>query len=260
MKLLVFDLDDTLLNRQKCIGPKTLKALRAWQSNGGVLVLATSRPSRAVRRFVNPDLLKNAYLITLNGAVYGSIGESQITQVLGDAARTIIEQSPFRKVVYFSIEFRGEEFACNRQMTVEELAHYHSATPDMQLPLAAISYQDVVKVAIDGLGQSLMDQVEWISSLNLKVIPALDGTFLNVVHPSVDKSTTLQLMLDKWHHTPDDVVAFGDDLPDLGLFHFAGTRVAMANAVPELKQQADVVIGDCDDDCIGEYVEQYCYD
>ncbi len=41
----------------------------------------------------------------------------------------------------------------------------------------------------------------------------------------------------------DHVCAFGDNLNDLGLFDAADMRVAVANAVPELRQKADFIIG-----------------
>jgi len=260
VKILVFDLDDTLLNRNKVIGPATRVALNEWIDSNGTVVLATSRPSRAVRRFIDPELLSKSHQITLNGAVCQSQGDTRVIATLGARAAELISNAPFYDDVHFSIELMGEHFASNREMSRDELAHYHSATPEMVLPLGAVDFDQVVKLAIDGLGDSLMSHEEWLTGFGFRIIPALNGTFLNVVHPSVDKSATLAWLLQKIDGKVEDVVAFGDDIPDLGLFEMAGTRVAMDNAVPELKASADLVIGDCDDDAIGEFIQEHCYD
>ena len=41
--------------------------------------------------------------------------------------------------------------------------------------------------------------------------------------------------------TKDDIIAFGDNTNDLPLLKAAGTSVAVANAVPQLKEWADYV-------------------
>lgn len=54
-----------------------------------------------------------------------------------------------------------------------------------------------------------------------------------------------------------DVIAFGDDLPDIGMLKLCGTGVAMGNAVAEVKAAADIVIGTNDEDGIAEYLLNY---
>lgn len=53
-----------------------------------------------------------------------------------------------------------------------------------------------------------------------------------------------------------DVIAFGDDGPDIGMLQLCGTGVAMGNAIDLVKENADVVIGSNDEDGIAEYLEK----
>lgn len=55
-----------------------------------------------------------------------------------------------------------------------------------------------------------------------------------------------------------NVIAFGDDLPDIGMLRLCGTGVAMGNAVAEVKTAADVVIGTNDEDGIAKYLLDKC--
>jgi len=56
----------------------------------------------------------------------------------------------------------------------------------------------------------------------------------------------------------EDVIAFGDDLPDIGMLKLCGTGVAMGNALAEVKAAADVVIGTNDEDGIAAYLMKTC--
>lgn len=53
------------------------------------------------------------------------------------------------------------------------------------------------------------------------------------------------------------ITAFGDDLVDIGMLTLCGTGVAMGNAVPAVRQIADVVIGSNDDDGVAVYLEEH---
>ena len=54
----------------------------------------------------------------------------------------------------------------------------------------------------------------------------------------------------------EDVTAFGDDAPDIGMLKLCGTGVAMGNAIDTVKEAADIVIGSNDEDGIAKYLEQ----
>ena len=53
---------------------------------------------------------------------------------------------------------------------------------------------------------------------------------------------------------PDDIIAFGDDLADIGMLKKCGTGVAMGNALDIVKKSADIVIGSNDADGIADYL------
>ena len=258
MKVFVFDLDDTLLNRSKRIGTDTRRELMKRVEAGDQIVLATSRPIRAVRYVVDIELLKHADIISLNGAIHhneaGVVNQHSYT---GDQARTLVSHDGIQNSVHYYIESQGECFATNAVYTDQELEKVHFATRDMVIPLQAVDFNKVSKVALDGLGKTIEHFSHYIRSLGLKPIPCLDGTFLNVLAPGCDKSTTLQEILDVRGIKREDVVVFGDDIPDIEMMKLGGISVAMANAKDAVKNVADYIIGDCDEDAIGEFIRNY---
>ena len=53
-----------------------------------------------------------------------------------------------------------------------------------------------------------------------------------------------------------DVIAFGDDLVDIGMLKICGKGIAMGNSVNEVKSIADVIIDSNDNDGIAKYLTE----
>lgn len=67
---------------------------------------------------------------------------------------------------------------------------------------------------------------------------------LEIAHVIQDchfKLPALEKLLEELHLKPENLAYVGDDLPDLPAIRFAGLGVAPANAVEEVKQEADYV-------------------
>lgn len=258
LKALVFDLDDTLLNSAKEIGPRTRRALDQWLASGREIVLATSRPIRKVRAFLPAELYRSCEIITMNGAVHHSGGvRTYKASGLGKEAREIAERFPMGHPVHVTLEIDGEQFASNYPSSDEELLKWNAATPDLVLPLSAVDFEQVAKIALSRWGSHMHDLVPWLSGLDCDLIMAEGGTFINVVAPGVDKSTTLLRHFGAKGWGRADVAVFGDDLPDIRMMALSDHAVAMANAKPEVMAAAHHVIGHCNEDAIGAYMERW---
>jgi len=101
------------------------------------------------------------------------------------------------------------------------------------------------------------DLMPWLGALECDLIMAEDGKFINVVARGVDKAPTLRRYLDARGWGRAEVAIFGDDLPDIKMMALTDHAVAMANAKPEVKAAAHHILGHCDADEIGPYVEQW---
>ena len=71
----------------------------------------------------------------------------------------------------------------------------------------------------------------------------------------VTKENAIKIVCDSYKIDLSDVIAFGDDYADIEMLKIAGLGVAMGNAIAEVKEIADVVIGTNDDDGIAKYLE-----
>jgi hydroxymethylpyrimidine pyrophosphatase-like HAD family hydrolase len=83
-----------------------------------------------------------------------------------------------------------------------------------------------------------------------------DGWFLTILHPEGDKAHALQKVADHMGRDTADMTVFGDSVNDIGMFKLAGTSVAVANALEEVKAVADVVLSHSnDEDGVAKYLD-----
>jgi len=79
--------------------------------------------------------------------------------------------------------------------------------------------------------------------------------FLTFLHPLGDKAHALKELEDLVEVDAKDVTVFGDSHNDIGMFSWAGRAVAVANALPEVKRKAHIVLDRSnDEDAVAHYL------
>ena len=63
-----------------------------------------------------------------------------------------------------------------------------------------------------------------------------------------DKDKALAMIAEKEGIGQDEIMAIGDSSNDLTMIRYAGTGVAVSNAMPVLKEAADIITGSNDED------------
>ncbi|MDL2206165.1 HAD-IIB family hydrolase, partial [Eubacteriales bacterium OttesenSCG-928-N13] len=80
---------------------------------------------------------------------------------------------------------------------------------------------------------------------------------IEVMSKDAAKGLALGALLDHFGLTRDQLMAFGDNDNDLDMLRAAGHPVAMQNAVPQLKQAAEIIAPHHDDSGVGQVIEEY---
>jgi len=87
--------------------------------------------------------------------------------------------------------------------------------------------------------------------------PYMDCWFMTVMHAKGDKAHALLRLEEIEGVNRAHTTVFGDSHNDLGLFSFAGRKIAVANAIDELKASADIVLPwTNDEDAIARFLEK----
>ena len=82
-------------------------------------------------------------------------------------------------------------------------------------------------------------------------------TFVNVIGEQSGKPVGIAKVCEKYGLGIDEIMAFGDGGNDVDMLRFAGTGVAMGNAADNVKQAADYVTADIDDDGVFEALKHF---
>lgn len=256
IKALVFDLDDTLLNRNKRISPINRNTLLSCINSGIKIIIATSRPKRAVLEFLDAELLNQLCVITLNGAVYEINGKITKVSSLEKYIETILFHAQSLQNPIISLEYLGIDFSTNKNFDDDELLKYQNATRDMLVPMNKFDKKLISKIAVDGCGVDISEFIEQIQCEGINTISAVNNTFVNIVGANVDKSHTLLEVLKVLNIELEYVISFGDDIPDIEMMKITGQSIAMGNATDKVKEIATAIIGDCDSDAISQFINE----
>jgi Cof subfamily protein (haloacid dehalogenase superfamily) len=80
--------------------------------------------------------------------------------------------------------------------------------------------------------------------------------FLEISHPLANKGTACLKWAELVDCLPEQIVVFGDNINDLGMFEASGKRLAVSNARPELIEKADSLIASNDEDGVAHYIQE----
>jgi Cof subfamily protein (haloacid dehalogenase superfamily) len=260
---IAIDLDGTLLNSRAQISERNQNAIENCLDRGIPVIIATSRPARSVRRFLGDKLLQDCSLVMQNGAIAkaappfsGYFKEALPETLIREIIELILQ---IESEAHITIEIEGYEFGTNWPRNAAELWERNSATPEMQLPLKSALASIPTKIAVGGLNRDMSRVLDSITRRfhdSISVVPSDGRILLNITSTKATKPEALRKILGSGNITLDDVIAFGDDTPDLEMLQACGTAVAMANAIPEVKAACEYCTFSNDDDGVAIVLEK----
>lgn len=273
IKLVAFDLDDTLFNAKKEITPATLDTLNRAYDAGIELVPATGRFWDAVPE--NVKGLKINYAITVNG---GEIFDIKAQKVLGrfeiplERAITIARVLDDFPVIYDCVVdgfgyMRREYYEKRENYSIgawqtQTLTKFRKPVDDIYKFLRERG-RDVQKIQPFfmkkdyDLREKLLAALPIVFPKNIFSSSVPNNIEINDIH--ANKGDGLKFLADHLNISMQNVMAFGDGLNDIFSIRAAGVGVAMGNACQELKEIADYITSSCNDDGVAEGINKFCF-
>ena len=242
-KLLVLDVDGTLLDSEKKISKRTLAALLKVQQMGVRIVLASGRPTYGLMPIAKTLELGNygGFILSYNG---GQIINAQSGELLFERRinpeDTIITDSPENEHIRREAELNGLKIIAETEFSI--------AVDFAPCKCMLVSDDEEALVGLED---------HWRRRLNgaLDVFRS-EPYFLEVVPCSIDKSNTLGALLEKLGINSEEVIAIGDGVCDVSMIQSAGLGIAMGNAQDSVKVCADRITASNDEDGVAEAVEK----
>ena len=247
-RLVIVDIDQTLLDSPYQKLPSRAFVDTVQRIAGHTLVgCATGRafswalPVLRATHFTSPCILGGGALI-VDPQTYKVIESASLPTSSIDAIKSVLTKYPATNVLfndYTAEDYLGGGWQLQRL-----------------LKSARCDFIDVV-----GLTHPIADELiaQFCSIKNVQAIKMngyRDGMVdLLVSHIDANKTQAIKRLQSRLHISIQNTTGIGNGYNDIQLFDAVGTKVAVANAVQELKESADTVIEDVKNDAVARYLQ-----
>ena len=252
-KMIIFDIDETLVdNKNKCIWPSTIKALKKLKENGHDIVIASGRNTsllftiEKIKKYIDHYVLINGQQILVNGkSIYDNIiDKADLTKIIEDFNKHDIPYGQMSATdVYMNKRNEDVDYSYS-------LFGLDEPKIDKDYYLKEEIYQ--IWCFCD------FDKVEKVSKNHLKYKFISWGSYgFDVLPQDTSKARSIKILADYLGIDMADTIAFGDGLNDIEMIKECGIGVAMGNANIKLKEVADYITDDISKDGVYKALEHF---
>lgn len=274
-RLLVIDVDGTLLDGQSSLRPRTREAIRRAAAAGVVVTLATGRRLRTARPIAAevgvavPLIVHNGALIydTARGAI---LYERHLPLAVARGVVEIIVAAGFQPLAYENA-FRGERlfvgpaeydgphtalYLRNAQDQVERRPHHLLLRAEDGDPVRLAVMDEAGRV--QGLAEQLASAPGCRILVNTTALMTRHGGLvLEVLEAACSKGAAVAHLAGYFGIPLQHVIAIGDHYNDQEMLRAVGLGVAVANAPADVREDADYVAPSNEDDGVAHVIERF---
>jgi len=263
-KVIISDFDNTLLRTDYTVSKASADAIRAYRNAGGLFTISTGRMYASIKKQLEACGLDKVDVPIMN--CQGALAQSSLT------GKVLFEVRIDTDLALKWLEFvKANNFYC--QVYVDDVLYVEKWTKETAL------YTDASQVDAVEVG----DLAKWIQKTNHrphkmlvmddadKTVKYMDrftknfehlGLSFTMSHPTLieitssdaGKGNMAKKVVESLGFDMQDTICIGDSQNDLTMLSMAGFGVAVANAVPQIKEIAKLVVESCDDDGVAKLI------
>jgi Cof subfamily protein (haloacid dehalogenase superfamily) len=260
------DLDGTLVGPDLIVSPGNRSALRRAQQRGVFVTLATGRMLRSTLPFAHALSLSTPVICYQGAMVADAVtGEVLLHRTVPLVlAREVLALAEERG---WHIHYYVDDVMYVDQLT-SQVSEYTSIVRDAapravgnlrafldRLP-EGFEPTKLLIIGDEAATSTTLAELRERFSASLYITRSLP-TFAEVANHDCSKGAALSWLAGRLGVDQADTVAIGDGLNDLEMVLWAGTGVAVGNAVPALKAAADYQASTVDRDAVAEVIERF---
>lgn len=251
MKVILVDLDLTLLRSDGTISDYTASVFKKCKEEGILIGFSTSRGTTRLQKYA--DIIHPDILICNAGACVYYKGE------LIHSETFTLEET--RKLFAKTYKVCGE----NAEITVDTLNDFfwnrkddNKSTQYMpeskfndckNFPEPAMKF--CVQTDNKKLAEEIAAEVENCSAVAFSDIP-----WYKFAPKTATKENGVKFLSKYLNISLEEMISFGDDYSDIGMLQTTGKGIAMGNAIPEVLKIATDTTLSCDNDGVAVYIEK----
>jgi len=240
IKMVVFDLDGTLLRNDKTISEYTLGVLRQCKVAGIKIVYATARGRSA--REIMPSALFDGE-ITMNGAnIFGAEGFVHTCYISHETARPFL-LALNRADIHVVAETNDAHYS-NFIAKGKKFVDFHHHTIDSGKIFVWIRNSEDIEIIKQHIPDELYLQIS-------------HNDMAMIMHKNAQKSKAVSVLANKWGVKQCEIIAFGNDVNDIDLLTYAKLGIATENALDKVKEISGYICGSNNEDGVAKWLHQH---
>ena len=245
-KAVILDLDGTLLRSDKTVSEKTLAVLDECKKRGMIVVVATARFWFKAEPFL--DIIKPDYALLADGTMIFHNGELiHGFPMDSDKSERLIKELVNRGNSKDFVVGAGKVLLCSAtgideswRQTYDFSAGFHEAA--YKIASVMSSHKDAKRLA---------------DKFDCRLYSYRGEDLYAFTHKESGKYQAVCALGRLLNIDLQDMIAFGDDENDYEILKYCGKGIAVANAIPMIKEIADDIAVSNDEDGVAKYLERY---
>ncbi|MBP5492272.1 MAG: HAD family phosphatase [Clostridiales bacterium] len=247
-KLLLSDLDHTLIKTDGSVSEHTLDVLARCREAGVLFAIATARYWIGAEKYI--DLLKPDFEITTDGTLIHADGKCIYSSAFTKEDTNRIVQELMQVPGALVTVAVGRTVYWNSKHIAESPRLHKAVYCEYDKPLNCCAN----KIAVEMEDESVARRIAEKMGCRLQ---CYRGEKMYAFLPKDSgKIAAIRAMAEQSGIELSDIVAFGDDLNDIEMLSLCGTGVAVSNAIPEVLEVADQVTLSNDEDGVADWAEK----
>lgn len=245
--MLVFDLDGTLLSSKQTILKNTKAMLNYLSSKGHIITLASGRPSRSIKKYMD-DLNLQAPYICYNGSMIENPFDPSFKpykkMISKDIIIDLLSHFPLEIFANIITEDETDQYYLKENQAFTYFFH----PEEMRVHIGNLKEnlkKDMMTLVIEVKDESSWDDIKdylnkKYDDISLRVW--LDAPrFGELFFYNVNKATSIAHLANLYNIDRSHIICFGDAMNDAPMMKYAGISFAMKNGAEELKRLSTYV-------------------
>lgn len=285
-KLIAIDLDGTLLNSYGEVSDKNKEAIRKATEKRIEVVLASGRIGSSVEGLAK-QIGANNYYISGNGSMLFNMKNQKIEYQNFIDKDKILELIKIceENSIYYNIytesmvianslkynvafyNYENSKKSSEKRTNINIVENVYEYVKNLEntkfLKMTICDESKIIFTSIIKKIKKVKDiDVLDVSHMSRKIIKqgttqnSIEYFYTEVTKKDVDKWTAILQLLKLTNIKPEEVIAIGDNINDEKMIQNAGLGVAMGQSNPKIKQVADIVTQDNNNDGVAEIINK----
>ena len=260
IKLLLADVDGTLVTKDKVLTERAIAAVRALREKKIGFAITSGRPPRGMAMLIQP-LEIDTPVAGFNGGMWVNPDLSLIE------ARTLPRAVTDRSVEMLKTAGLDVWVYSGEDWLVHDRDAPHAAREEWTVkfaPKVVADFGDALDHAVKIVGVS--DDMPRMEAAEKHVQEALGDTasaarsqpyYLDITHPEANKGFAIGTLAKRLGLKPQEIATIGDQPNDVLMFHRSGLAIAMGNASEAVQKHAHEVTTSSEDEGFARAVERF---